>query len=171
MRCYVAPAVAPPVAILCSERTVVEEQAHILESPLESLALYGLPPDRIDSVASVDSLEETISQVPSPLGIVGISPLDQMPVPTMHFPDPARLIFDSAKLARLDALLLELRAGGHRALIYFQMTKMIDLMEEYLIYKQWKYLRLDGDSKIEDRRDMVNDWQNRSVYPIPPYHI
>ena len=46
-------------------------------------------------------------------------------------------------------------------LIYFQMTRMIDLMEEYLIYRQYKYLRLDGASKISDRRDMVTDWQTR----------
>ena len=38
---------------------------------------------------------------------------------------------------------------------------MIDLMEEYLIYRQYKYLRLDGASKISDRRDMVTDWQTR----------
>ena len=41
------------------------------------------------------------------------------------------------------------------------MTRMIDLMEEYLIYRQYKYLRLDGASKISDRRDMVTDWQTR----------
>lgn len=34
-------------------------------------------------------------------------------------------------------------------------------MEEYLIYRQYKYLRLDGASKISDRRDMVTDWQTR----------
>jgi len=39
---------------------------------------------------------------------------------------------------------------------------MMDLMEEYLIYRQYKYLRLDGSSKLEDRRDMVMDWQTRS---------
>ncbi|KAG1762137.1 P-loop containing nucleoside triphosphate hydrolase protein, partial [Suillus occidentalis] len=41
------------------------------------------------------------------------------------------------------------------------MTRMMDLMEEYLIYCRYKYLRLDGLSKLEDRRDMVMDWQTR----------
>jgi DNA helicase INO80 len=81
----------------------------------------------------------------------------------MQVPDAKRLIYDSAKLARLDALLQELKIGDHRVLIYFQMTRMMDLMEEYLIYRQYKYLRLDGSSKLEDRRDMVIDWQTRSV--------
>jgi len=80
----------------------------------------------------------------------------------MQVPDAKRLIYDSAKLARLDALLQELKMGDHRVLIYFQMTRMMDLMEEYLIYRQYKYLRLDGSSKLEDRRDMVMDWQTRS---------
>lgn len=62
---------------------------------------------------------------------------------------------------KLDSLLHDLKLGGHKVLIYFQMTKMIDLMEEYLVFRQYKYLRLDGSSKLEDRRDMVTDWQTR----------
>lgn len=79
----------------------------------------------------------------------------------MQVPEAKRLIYDSAKLARLDSLLHELKAGDHRVLVYFQMTRMMDLMEEYLIYRQYKYLRLDGSSKLEDRRDMVMEWQTR----------
>lgn len=39
------------------------------------------------------------------------------------------------------------------------MTKMMDLIEEYLIFRQYKYLRLDGSSPIAERRDMVTSWQ------------
>lgn len=81
----------------------------------------------------------------------------------MQVPEAKRLIYDSAKLARLDTLLQELKSGDHRVLVYFQMTRMMDLMEEYLIYRQYKYLRLDGSSKLEDRRDMVMDWQTKYV--------
>jgi DNA helicase INO80 len=38
---------------------------------------------------------------------------------------------------------------------------MIDLMEEYLTYRNYKYLRLDGSTKLEDRRDTVHDFQTR----------
>ncbi|KAF9240898.1 P-loop containing nucleoside triphosphate hydrolase protein [Melanogaster broomeanus] len=95
------------------------------------------------------------------LGWIGGSPLDQLPPSSMQIPEAKRLIHDSAKLARLDTLLQELKGQDHRVLIYFQMTRMMDLMEEYLIYRQYKYLRLDGSSKLEDRRDMVMDWQTR----------
>jgi DNA helicase INO80 len=72
-------------------------------------------------------------------------------------------VVDSAKLARLDDLLRELKDGGHRVLLYFQMTRMMDLAEEYLIYRQYKYLRLDGSSPIDQRRDMVTAWQTKWV--------
>jgi DNA helicase INO80 len=38
---------------------------------------------------------------------------------------------------------------------------MIDLMEEYLTYRNYKYCRLDGSTKLEDRRDTVADFQTR----------
>lgn len=78
---------------------------------------------------------------------------------TIRLPSMERFVLESAKLKRLDQMLVELKKGGHKCLIYFQMTKMMDLMEEYLTYRQYNYIRLDGSSKLSDRRDLVNDWQ------------
>ncbi|KAI9811954.1 MAG: putative DNA helicase ino80 [Phylliscum demangeonii] len=72
-----------------------------------------------------------------------------------------RFVTDSGKLAKLDQLLQQLHAGGHRVLVYFQMVRMINLVEEYLMYRKYKYLRMDGSSKLEDRRDTVHDFQTR----------
>src|SRR6201999_3247601 len=58
-------------------------------------------------------------------------------------------------------LLRELRNCGHRGRQNFQMTLMIDLMEEYLTYRNYKYCRLDGSTKLEERRDTVHDFQTR----------
>lgn len=44
-------------------------------------------------------------------------------------PDKEVLVTDSGKLSVLDGLLKKLKEGGHRVLIYSQMTKMIDLLE------------------------------------------
>ncbi|VVC26797.1 Helicase, C-terminal,Helicase superfamily 1/2, ATP-binding domain,P-loop containing nucleoside [Cinara cedri] len=76
--------------------------------------------------------------------------------------DKQSLVTDSGKLKVLDNLLTQLKKENHRVLIYSQMTKMIDILEEYMQYKKLKYKRLDGSSKISDRRDMVADFQNRS---------
>ncbi|GMG40678.1 unnamed protein product [Ambrosiozyma monospora] len=58
-------------------------------------------------------------------------------------------------------MLVELKKNDHKCLIYFQMTRMMDLMEEYLQYRQYKYIRLDGSSRLGDRRDLVHDWQTK----------
>jgi DNA helicase INO80 len=79
----------------------------------------------------------------------------------IRVPSMRRFVTDSGKLAKLDKLLFKLKEGGHRVLLYFQMTKMIDLMEEFLTYRNYKYLRLDGSTKLEDRRDTVHDFQTR----------
>lgn len=159
---YIPAAVAPPISIYCTDRTFLEHQTSLLEAPAESLALYGLPPDNRESVDACDLFQSTVPGVPF-AGLLQASPEDQIPPSPMQVPEAKRLIYDSAKLARLDSLLHELKAGDHRVLIYFQMTRMMDLMEEYLIYRQFKYLRLDGSSKLEDRRDMVMEWQTRFV--------
>ncbi|CUS24058.1 LAQU0S13e02344g1_1 [Lachancea quebecensis] len=79
----------------------------------------------------------------------------------ISMPSMDRFITESTKLKKLDELLVDLKKGDHRVLIYFQMTKMMDLMEEYLTYRQYKHIRLDGSSKLEDRRDLVHDWQTK----------
>ncbi|BES93040.1 DNA helicase [Nesidiocoris tenuis] len=77
-------------------------------------------------------------------------------------PDKQTLVTDAGKLTVLDSLLTRLKQQGHRALIYSQMTRMIDLLEEYMWFRKHTYMRLDGSSKISDRRDMVADFQNRA---------
>ncbi len=160
LRWFIPAVVAPPISIYSADRTFVERQNQIVEAPEESLALYGTPQHMWDSEPVVSRYQDAVCDIPVS-GLIGCSPLNQLPRSLMQVPEAKRLIYDSGKLARLDALLQELKSGDHRCLIYFQMTRMMDLMEEYLIFRQYKYLRLDGSSKLEDRRDMVMEWQTR----------
>ena len=160
MKWYTPPVVAPPISMYCNDRTFFESDSQERDAPVESLALYGLPYEMRDSKEACLSYDKLLPGL-SPNGLASTSPADQLPLSNMQVPEAKRLIYDSAKLSRLDSLLQELKAGDHRVLVYFQMTRMMDLMEEYLIYRQYKYLRLDGSSKLEDRRDMVIDWQTR----------
>ncbi|THU89758.1 hypothetical protein K435DRAFT_781451 [Dendrothele bispora CBS 962.96] len=68
------------------------------------------------------------------------------------FPDPSLLQYDCGKLQVLSQLLREKKAGGHRVLIFTQMTRILDLLEIFLNFHGWLYLRLDGATKIEDRQ-------------------
>ncbi|EPQ29128.1 uncharacterized protein PFL1_03416 [Pseudozyma flocculosa PF-1] len=159
-RATLASAVAPPIRFYSNDRPFVESQETMGRDARMSAALFGLSPEGRESEDRVEALQRELPGVP-PVGLLANSSLDQLPHNGMSVPQMNKLIVDSSKLARLDSLLRELKAGGHRVLIYFQMTRMIDLMEEYLIYRQYKYLRLDGASKISDRRDMVTDWQTK----------
>lgn len=95
-----------------------------------------------------------------PGGIMSISPRHGWSF--IQIPDKDSLITESGKLHTLDVLLSQLKAQGHRVLIYSQMTRMIDLLEEYMVYRKHTYMRLDGSSKISERRDMVADFQRRA---------
>lgn len=68
------------------------------------------------------------------------------------FPDPSLLQYDCGKLQELTRLLREKKAGGHRVLIFTQMTKILDVLEIFLNLHGYLYLRLDGATKIEDRQ-------------------
>lgn len=68
------------------------------------------------------------------------------------FPDKRLLQFDCGKLQKLDALLRKLQTGGHRALIFTQMTRILDILEQFLNIHGHRYLRLDGSTKLENRQ-------------------
>eukprot|EP00474_Spongospora_subterranea_P009786 CRZ10244.1 hypothetical protein [Spongospora subterranea] len=76
-----------------------------------------------------------------------------------HF---GKLIADSGKLMVLDRLLSRLKAEGHRVLIFSQMKKMIDILEDYMHYRKYSMFRLDGTTELADRRDMVNEFQSNT---------
>ncbi|PVI07533.1 hypothetical protein DM02DRAFT_608629 [Periconia macrospinosa] len=155
-RCAKPAASAPPIELYCSNQSVIlENQRTFFNVPMR-VALYGIS----------ERDEQTVLETKTNLGALGIR--NRLPPPTnvkerythVTAPSMQRFVTDSGKLARLDALLKELKQGGHRVLLYFQMTRMIDLMEEYLTHRNYKYCRLDGSTKLEDRRDTVTDFQN-----------
>lgn len=49
-------------------------------------------------------------------------------------------------------LLRQLKAEGHRVLIFTQMTRMLDVLEQFLTYHGHLYLRLDGSTRVEQRQ-------------------
>ncbi|XP_023201886.1 chromodomain-helicase-DNA-binding protein 3 isoform X2 [Xiphophorus maculatus] len=50
----------------------------------------------------------------------------------------------SGKLTLLQKMLRKLKDQGHRVLVFSQMTKMLDLLEDFLDYEGYKYERIDG---------------------------
>ncbi|XHG00379.1 Putative DNA helicase ino80 [Aspergillus wentii] len=156
--CVKPGASAPPITVSSSSQWALKETKDSLFNIPVQHALFDTPSKRMEEQILEQQLDPApyslTPMLPEPLSIKGR--YTHIEVPSMR-----RFVTDSGKLAKLDELLRELKAGGHRVLLYFQMTRMIDLMEEYLTYRNYKYCRLDGSTKLEDRRDTVADFQSR----------
>ncbi|KAI5853284.1 SNF2 family domain-containing protein [Durotheca rogersii] len=81
---------------------------------------------------------------------------------SIQFPDKRLLQYDCGKLQALDRLLRKLQSGGHRALIFTQMTKVLDILEQFLNIHGHKYLRLDGATKVEQRQILTDRFNHDS---------
>ncbi|KAL2865678.1 chromatin-remodeling ATPase INO80 [Aspergillus lucknowensis] len=156
--CASPAASAPPITLTCSAQEASQEAADSLFNGPVRHALFGVPSKLMEE----QIIEKQLDPAPYSLPPMLPQPLSTKARYThIEVPSMRRFVTDSGKLGKLDELLRELKAGGHRVLLYFQMTRMIDLMEEYLTYRNYKYCRLDGSTKLEDRRDTVADFQQR----------
>nr|GLL41303.1 ISWI chromatin-remodeling complex ATPase CHR11-like [Ipomoea trifida] len=61
------------------------------------------------------------------------------------------LIENAGKMVLLDKLLPKLKERGSRVLIFSQMTRLLDILEDYLMYRGHLYCRIDGNTGGEDR--------------------
>jgi hypothetical protein len=62
----------------------------------------------------------------------------------------------SGKLVLLDKLLPKLKEGGHRVLIFSQMTRCLDLLSDYLRGRGYLYERIDGGVRGEARQRAID---------------
>ncbi|XP_061354402.1 probable ATP-dependent DNA helicase CHR12 isoform X2 [Gastrolobium bilobum] len=73
----------------------------------------------------------------------------------------------SGKFELLDRLLPKLRRAGHRVLLFSQMTRLMDILEIYLRLHDYKFLRLDGSTKTEERGSLLREFNA----PDSPYFM
>eukprot|EP00091_Calanus_sinicus_P015382 TRINITY_DN33559_c0_g1_i1.p2 TRINITY_DN33559_c0_g1~~TRINITY_DN33559_c0_g1_i1.p2 ORF type:complete len:117 (-),score=40.92 TRINITY_DN33559_c0_g1_i1:63-413(-) len=66
------------------------------------------------------------------------------------------LICDSGKFQLLDDLLPEMKSSGDRVLIFSQFTMLLDVLERYLKIRGHKYMRLDGQTPVQERGQMID---------------
>ena len=72
------------------------------------------------------------------------------------------LLSAGAKLSMLHRMLPHLHKQGHRVLLFSQMTKMLDVVEDYIEKMAsvrgvaYTYVRLDGSSSLLERKDSIN---------------
>eukprot|EP00963_Diacronema_lutheri_P007518 scaffold649_cov347-Pavlova_lutheri.AAC.157 len=168
---FVAAVRAPPVKLLCSDRGAVLQQDDACSSPWMRRLLFGretchtpLPSNAPPLLKEVCSRKLEYHYGEKPIAPQGLMEPVYRVLGASEPIQPYRLaksLSDSGKLTALDMLLRRLKSGNHRVLIFSQMTKMLNLLEDYMNFRKYKYLRLDGSNTITERRDMVSDFQNR----------
>lgn len=70
------------------------------------------------------------------------------------------LVNACGKLQILDWMLPELQSQGSRVLIFSQMTRVLDILEDYLSLRGQKWCRLDGTTPCEERLEQIEEFQS-----------
>ncbi|KAL1809410.1 hypothetical protein ACET3Z_026400 [Daucus carota] len=70
------------------------------------------------------------------------------------------LVRSCGKLFVLDRILVKLQRTGHRVLLFSTMTKLLDILEEYLQWRRLVYRRIDGTTSLEDRESAIVDFNS-----------
>jgi ATP-dependent helicase STH1/SNF2 len=73
----------------------------------------------------------------------------------------------AGKFELLDRVLPKYQQTGHRVLMFFQMTAIMDIMEDFLRYRNISFLRLDGTTKSDDRSELLREFNA----PNSPYFM
>ena len=73
----------------------------------------------------------------------------------------------AGKFELLDRVLPKFERTGHRVLMFFQMTQIMNIMEDFLRLRGTTYLRLDGATKSDERSELLKLFNA----PNSPYQI
>ncbi|TKY65425.1 ATP-dependent helicase BRM [Spatholobus suberectus] len=85
--------------------------------------------------------------------------------PCLNYPLLSELSTDlivksCGKLWILDRILIKLQRTGHRVLLFSTMTKLLDILEDYLNWRRLVYRRIDGTTNLEDRESAIMDFNS-----------
>ena len=71
------------------------------------------------------------------------------------------LIRSCGKLDLAAKMLRKLNDQGHRVLIFSQMTKMLDILEDFLENEGYKYERIDGGITGAQRQEAIDRFNGK----------
>ena len=76
-------------------------------------------------------------------------------------PPPNHLVIYSSKMRILDKLCTKLY-GKSQILIFSQMTRMLDILEDYCNERRYEYCRIDGETSLEARERMISEFTQKN---------
>ncbi|KAL4068818.1 SNF2 family N-terminal domain-containing protein [Scleroderma yunnanense] len=68
------------------------------------------------------------------------------------------LIDNCGKMIILDRLLSSMKAKGSRVLIFSQMSRVLDILEDYCLFRAFKYCRIDGSTAHDERIIAIDEY-------------
>ncbi|KAK7888766.1 hypothetical protein WMY93_024326 [Mugilogobius chulae] len=74
------------------------------------------------------------------------------------------LVKASGKFCLLDSMLSHLHKEGHRVLLFSQMTRTLDILQDYMEYRGYSYERLDGSVRGEERNLAVKNFSTNDIF-------
>ncbi|XP_022355796.1 lymphoid-specific helicase isoform X4 [Enhydra lutris kenyoni] len=77
---------------------------------------------------------------------------------TQEFKIDEELITNSGKFLILDRMLPELKARGHKVLLFSQMTRMLDILMDYCHFRNFNFSRLDGSMSYSEREKNMHSF-------------
>lgn len=78
--------------------------------------------------------------------------------PGPPFTTDEHLVQNSSKMLILDKLLAHLKKQGSRVLIFSQMSRMLDILEDFCSLRDYNYCRIDGSTLHEDRVRAIDEY-------------
>ena len=76
--------------------------------------------------------------------------------PGPPFVEGEHLVLNAGKTRALDRLLAKMRAAGSRVLIFSQMTRMLDILEDLCNFRGYKFCRIDGQTVGRERQEQID---------------
>ncbi|CAN3374450.1 ISWI chromatin-remodeling complex ATPase Isw1p [Diutina rugosa] len=78
--------------------------------------------------------------------------------PGPPYTNDEHLVFNSKKMVFLDKLLKKFQENGSRVLIFSQMSRMLDILEDYCYLRGYQYCRIDGQTDHADRVNAIDEY-------------
>jgi SWI/SNF-related matrix-associated actin-dependent regulator of chromatin subfamily A member 5 len=78
--------------------------------------------------------------------------------PGPPYTNDEHIVFNAGKMVILDKLLKRMKAQGSRVLIFSQMSRVLDILEDYCLMREFQYCRIDGSTAHEDRISAIDEY-------------
>jgi SWI/SNF-related matrix-associated actin-dependent regulator of chromatin subfamily A member 5 len=78
--------------------------------------------------------------------------------PGPPYTNDEHIVFNAGKMVILDKLLKRMKSQGSRVLIFSQMSRVLDILEDYCLMREFQYCRIDGSTAHEDRISAIDEY-------------